>query len=159
MFTNNGIIVANSASTSLSSLLGVLKDFSGSDVTGSSLINSNLLRQLFLVGSDFNSNSLKYAANADALSGSYVFVSAGKRTEDADKDTYQPVFSNVSCTVGYTAGYGSLTFVNSTDSDIEINEIDLSFLVGTFKVLFELFQFPTVTLAPQESFYIRIMHK
>ena len=159
MLTKNGIILTNSYGTTVDSLVGTLKNFSGEDVANGSYSYNHIL---LANGKDITSSNLKFAGSIAGVGSSYAFLSAGHRNGEATQDTYEPVFnSGLSMIISNANKYAVITLTNTSSASITINEIDISLPGGgdvSQKVLGAVYPIGETTLEPGESISFSFLH-
>ena len=161
MYNKNGFLLANTIGLNLSSASRSLFDISGTEIS-SGTITSNCYKAAIFDISGIGSG-VQYVKDADfGASTGYVYVSAGYRAAPPSDETYVPVFAGDALSLNYPGSgiFKVVTLTNTSDSDIDINEIDcILFDSGTQKkYLYAVYPIDKVTLSAGESIAFSFMH-
>ena len=161
MYNKNGFLLANTIGLNLSLASRSLFDISGTEISSGTIASNEYKVAIF----DLNSigSGVVYAKDANfSTSIGSLYVSAGYREAPPSDETYVPVFAGDALSLNYPGSgiFKVVTLTNTSDSDIDINEIDcILYDSGTQKkYLYAVYPIDKVTLSGAESIAFSFMH-
>lgn len=162
MLTKNGKLYADSAVSYSALFPSKFVDSNGDEVPFSESVSSSYGGKLYMCGYDVSSSNLGYRkAGATASSGNF-YIGCGFRSTPLTEDSFSICESGLTCSYSSSDSYfKSLTFSNGTDSDIDVNEIDIWYSLSSSNrkgILLSAYSFDKITLAPGDTFSVVFKH-